>query len=116
MAEPVEICEVIRPSALESRFEALRANTLSPLVGREEEIELLLRSWSQSANGNGQVVLLSGEPGIGKSRLANTLEEKLENEAHTRVRYFCSSYHREHALYPIIRQLRRAAGLEADDT
>jgi class 3 adenylate cyclase/tetratricopeptide (TPR) repeat protein len=116
MAEPVEICEVIRPSALESRFEALRANTLSPLVGRDEEIELLLRSWSQSAHGNGQVVLLSGEPGIGKSRLATTLEEKLENEPHTRMRYFSSSYHREHALYPIISQLRRAASLEPDDT
>ena len=97
------------------RFEALRSGN-GPLVGRDEEIALLVRRWSSAKAGNGHVVLLSGEPGVGKSRLAAALEEHLGEVPHHRLRYFCSSYHQNSALYPIIAQLERAAGFERDDT
>jgi predicted ATPase len=98
-----------------SRFEALHASGLTALVGREEEIELLLRRWSRAKTGEGQVVLLSGEPGIGKSRLTAALLERLAPEPHTRLRYFCSPQHTDSALFPIIGQMQRAAGLAHDD-
>jgi predicted ATPase len=113
--EPGRAYQVLRQSAIESRFEALRSTQLTPLVGREEEIELLLRCWRQAKSGNGQVVLLSGEPGIGKSRIASALLEKIQTEPHTRLRYFCSPYYQDSALYPFIVQLERAAGLARDD-
>jgi len=97
-----------------SRFEALRSGD-TPLVGREEEIALLLRRWSNAKAGDGHAVLLSGEPGVGKSRLAAALEERLGEEPHHRLLYFCSPYHQNSALYPIIAQLERAAGFERDD-
>ena len=100
----------------ESRFEALHASGLTALVGREEELELLLRRWSRAKTGEGQVVLLSGEAGIGKSRLTAALLERLAAEPHTRLRYFCSPQHTDSALYPIIGQMERAAGLAHDDT
>ena len=106
----------MRPSAVESRFEALHASGLTALVGREEELELLLRRWSKAKTGEGQVVLLSGEPGIGKSRLTAALLERLAGEPHTRLRYFCSPQHTDSAFYPIIGQMERAAGLAHDDT
>ena len=84
-------------------------------MGREEEIELLLRRWSRAKSGEGQVVLLSGEAGIGKSRLTAALLEQLAGEPHTRLRYFCSPQHTDSALYPIIGQIERAAGLTHDD-
>jgi predicted AAA+ superfamily ATPase len=84
---------VLRPGSVESRFEALHASALTPLVGREEELELLLRRWSRAKNGEGQVVLLSGEAGIGKSRLTAALLESLALEPHTRLRHFCSPQH-----------------------
>ena len=115
-SEPVQAWQALRSSSAESRFEALHSTALSPLVGREEELELLLRRWGRAKAGDGQVVLLSGEPGIGKSRLTSALQEKLQSEPHTRVRYFCSPHQSENALHPIISQLRRAAGLERDDT
>ena len=114
IVEPVQAWEVLRASAVESRFEALHGSAPTPLVGREEEIELLLRRWQQAKGGEGQVVLLLGEPGIGKSRLTAVLQERIADEAHTRLRYFCSPYHTDSALYPFISQLERAAKFERD--
>jgi predicted ATPase len=115
IAEPVSAWRALRPSAVESRFEALRGSALTPLVGRDEEIDLLLRRWARAKSGDGQVVLLSGESGIGKSRLTAALHERLAVEPHTRVRYFCSPHRGDSALYPVIAQLERAAGFEHDD-
>ena len=107
---------MLRPSSAESRFEALHTSELTELVGREEELELLLRRWSRVMNGEGQVVLLSGEAGIGKSRLIAALFERLATEPHTRLRYYCSPQHTDSAFYPIISQMERAAGFAHDDT
>jgi class 3 adenylate cyclase len=114
-AAPVSVWQAVRPSAVESRFEALRAGALTPLVGREEELELLLRRWPRAKAGDGQVVLLSGEPGIGKSRLTAAFRERLEGEPHIRLRYFCSPHHQDSALHPFIAQLERAAGFARHD-
>jgi predicted ATPase len=105
----------LRESSRESRFEALHAGGLTELVGREEETDLLLRRWQTAAGGEGQVVLLSGEAGIGKSRLTAAFLERLAGGTHTRMRYFCSPQHTESALYPIIGQMERAAGLARED-
>ena len=86
-----------------------------PRSGREEEIEILLRRWSKAETGQGQVVLLSGEPGIGKSRLTAALMERLATEPHARLRYFCSPQHTDSSLYPIISQMERSAGFTLDD-
>jgi class 3 adenylate cyclase/predicted ATPase len=112
---PVSAWQALRPSAVASRFEALRGSALTPLVGRDEEIELLLRRWARAKMGDGQVVLISGEPGIGKSRIVASLAERLRDEPHLRLRYFCSPYHQDSALYPFIDQLGRAAGFARDD-
>jgi class 3 adenylate cyclase/predicted ATPase len=112
---PVQAYRVIRASLVESRFEALRTTT-TPLVGREEEIELLVRRWERAKEREGSVVLICGEPGIGKSRLAQAVQDQLSNEPHTRLRYFCSPHHEDSPLYPIITQLERAAGLRREDT
>ena len=106
----------LRPSSVESRFEALHAGALTELVGREEELEILLRRWSKAKAGQGQVVLLSGEAGIGKSRLTAALLERLAAEPHTRLRYFCSPQHTDSPLYPITSQMERAAGFTHDDS
>ena len=105
-----------RPSSMESRFEALHTSGLTKLVGRQEELDLLLRRWSKAMDREGQVVLLSGEPGIGKSRLIAALSERLASEPHTRLRYFCSPQHTDSALYPIISQLERAAGFTYENS
>ena len=115
IAEPVRAWAVIRTSSVEGRFEALHGTGLTDLVGREEETELLLRRWSKAKTGEGQVVLLSGEAGIGKSRLTAALLERLASEPYTRLRYFCSPQHTDSAFYPIIGQMERAAGLAHDD-
>src|SRR3984885_3180945 len=107
---------VLRPSTTESRFEALHASGLTALVGREHELEVLLQCWSQAKSCQGQVVLLSGEPGIGKSRLIAALTERLAGEAETRLRYFCSPQHMDSAFYPIIGRIERAAGFAREDT
>ena len=106
----------LRARSVESRFEALRTSGLTRLVGREEETELLLRRWSRAKTGEGQVVLIAGEAGIGKSRLTAALMERLSGEPHTRLRYFCSPQHADSAFYPIIDQMERAAGLAHNDT
>src|SRR5262249_35567097 len=112
---PVHPYRVIQPRSVESRFEALRTTT-TPLVGRHEEIGVLMHRWEQIINRNGQVVLIAGEPGIGKSRLAAELLERLANAPHIRLRYFSSPQHTDSALFPIIGQMERAAGLAQDDT
>jgi class 3 adenylate cyclase/predicted ATPase len=112
---PVRAWAALWASSVESRFEALHASGLTALVGREEETELLLRRWSRTKSGEGQLVLLSGEPGIGKSRLTAALLESLAHEPHTRLRYFCSPQHTDSAFYPIIGQMERAAGLAHED-
>jgi class 3 adenylate cyclase len=116
IAGPVRAWAALRASSVESRFEALHGTDLTALVGREEELELLLQRWARAKTGEGQVVLLSGEAGIGKSRLTAALLERLASQPHTRLRYFCSPQHTDSALYPIIGQMERAAGLAHDDT
>jgi class 3 adenylate cyclase/predicted ATPase len=115
IAAPVRAWSALRPASVESRFEALHTSGLTELVGREEELEILLRRWSKAKSGEGQVVLLAGEPGIGKSRLMAALLERLAGEPHSSLRYFCSPHHSESALYPIIGQLEHAAGFARDD-
>ena len=112
---PVPAYRVLGESRVGSRFEALRSGE-SPLVGRDEELELLQRRWAHAKAGTGRVVLISAEPGIGKSRLAEAFRESLGDEPHTRLRYFCSPHHQDSALYPFIGQLERAAGFEREDT
>jgi class 3 adenylate cyclase len=113
---PVRAWAAVRQASVEGRFEAFHAGGLTALVGREEELDLLLRRWSKAKVSEGQAVLLSGEPGIGKSRLTAALLERLASEPHTRLRYFCSPQHTDSAFYPIISQMERAAGLVHDDT
>jgi class 3 adenylate cyclase/predicted ATPase len=115
MTGPVRASAALRRASVESRFEAMHATGVTELVGREEELELLLRRWSRAKTGEGQVVLLSGEAGIGKSRLTAALLERLATEPHTRLRYFCSPQHTDSAFFPIIGQLERAARLVRED-
>ena len=116
IAEPIAAWAVDGMSASESRFEAVHAAGLADLVGREDEIDFLLKRQRLAWKGEGQIVLISGEPGIGKSRLAAALEERIADEPHTNLRYQCSPHHANSALYPFIAQLERAAGFKADDT
>jgi len=114
-AELQRAWRVIGESGVVSRFEALRSG-ITPLVGRDEELDLLTRRWQQAKLGAGRVVLVSGEPGIGKSRLTEALSQSIETEPHTRIRYFCSPHDQDSALYPFVGQLERAAGFARDDT
>jgi hypothetical protein len=114
-AGPQRAWRVLDESGEVNRFEALRSGE-TPLVGRDEEIELLRRRWEQAKSGEGRVVLISGEPGIGKSRLMAALLAHVESEPHARLRYFCSPHHQDSALYSFIAQLERAAGFVRDDT
>jgi class 3 adenylate cyclase len=116
IAAPMRAWAALRARSVESRFEALHTTGLTALVGREEETELLLRRWSKAKIGEGQVVLIAGEAGIGKSRLTAGLMESLADEPHTRLRYFCSPQHADSALCPVIGQMERAAGLAHDDS
>jgi class 3 adenylate cyclase len=115
MAGLVRAWVVVRASSVESRFEALHTTGVATLVGRDEEVELLMRRWKQAKTGEGRAVLISGEPGIGKSRLTASLSEHIGTEPHMRLRYFCSPHYQDSALYPFIVQLERAAGFTRDD-
>jgi predicted ATPase/class 3 adenylate cyclase len=115
IANPVRAWRVVRESTVEGRFEARVTGELTPLVGREIELALLLDRWSEAKGGEGQVVLLSGEPGIGKSRITHVLREQIANEPHTRLRYQCSPYYTNTPFYPVIDQLERAAAFARDD-
>ena len=106
--------QVVSENRTLGQFEALRSGA-TPLVGRDEEMELLLRRWGQAKAGSGRVVLISAEPGVGKSRLAEALAERIASEPHTRLRYFCSPHHQDSALYPVIAQMERAAGFRHQD-
>jgi predicted ATPase/class 3 adenylate cyclase len=114
-AQAVQAFQVIGLSAIDSRFEALHSTDLTPLVGRDEEARLLLRRWEKAKSGSGQVVLISGEAGIGKSRMAAAILRRIGEEPHTRLRYFCSPHHVDSAFHPIIHQLERAAAFQRDD-
>ena len=115
-SEPVQTWRVSGEHRTESRFEAVRGGHLSPLVGRDNELALLLDRWESAKNGEGQVVLLSGEAGIGKSRITQALRDGVAGEEHVRVRYQCSPFHINSAFYPVINQLQFAAGIDAADT
>ncbi|UWU75466.1 AAA family ATPase [Bradyrhizobium huanghuaihaiense] len=112
---PVRPWRVVGEGTAESRFEALHGDGLTPLVGRENEIGLLLEHWERAKEGEGQVVLLTGEPGIGKSRLVRALRGRLEHETHTALSHYCSPHHQTSPLYPVVGLLERAAGFAADD-
>src|SRR5262249_52420474 len=112
--EPIRAWRVLGLGKVESRFKALRPGD-GPLIGREEEIELLRRRWAQTKSGEDRVILLCGQPGIGKSRLVATFLDGIAGEPHTRLQYFFSPYHQSSALYPVISQLGHAARFERDD-
>ena len=115
IAEPVPAFAVLGERALESRFAARQGGGVAPLVGRDQELGLLLERWRQARSSEGQVVLLSGEAGIGKSRITEALVEAAAAEPHFLLRYQCSPYHADSALYPAIQQITHAAGFTADD-
>ncbi|ATU94655.1 AAA family ATPase [Phyllobacterium zundukense] len=114
-AEPVGAWRVTGVGKAESRFEALHGTRVTPLVGRDEELDLILSRWRQIKEGSGHVALISGEPGIGKSRLVLALRERLRGESKTSLRYACSPHHVNSALFPFITQIERAAGFAPDD-
>jgi class 3 adenylate cyclase/predicted ATPase len=112
---PVECWQVLGEAAIESRFEALRSGE-TPLIGRDEELDLLTKRWHQVKAGSGRVVLISGEAGLGKSRLVSALEERIRTDRSDELRYFCSPQHTSTALYPITTNLTRAAKFADGDT
>jgi class 3 adenylate cyclase/predicted ATPase len=116
LREPVPAWQVVEQAAVDSRFEAFHAGAMTPLIGRDEELELLLRRWRQAKEGEGQLVLLSGEAGIGKSRLIAALEERVRGEHHRDLRYFCSPHHQDSALHPIVTRWERDLGFTRGDT
>jgi predicted ATPase/class 3 adenylate cyclase len=114
-ADPIPVWQVLGATGVESRFEAQHKTRLTPLIGRDEEIELLLRRWQHSKH-EGCAVVLTGEPGIGKSHISEALQERLQAEPHITLRHFCSAHHTNSALYPFIRQLERVARFERVDS
>ncbi len=112
----LQVHRVLGAAETESRFEAAHGTALTPLVGRENEIAMLIERWDQAKDGEGQVVLLSGEAGIGKSRITQELRARLAEAPHTRLRYQCSPYHINSALHPVIAQFEHAAGFDRADT
>jgi class 3 adenylate cyclase/predicted ATPase len=116
LREPVHAWAVLGESEVQSRFEALRRTDVVDLVGRSEEMALLLRRWEQARAGSGRVVLVTGEPGIGKSRLVAALQDRVHGEPHLRLRCFCSPHHQDSALYPVIAQIEHACGFLRTDS
>ena len=115
ISAPSRAWMVLARSAVESRFEALRGSKLTAFVGREREVELLLRLWERAKAGEGQVALVHGEAGVGKSRLVAEFLKAIADEPQMRLRYYCSSQHLNTALYPVIVQMQRLAGFAGDD-
>ena len=113
---PCRAFRVLREDEAESRFDARQRSTLLPMVGRDQELGLLLDRWRQAVAGEGQLVLLSGEAGIGKSRITRALRDTLASELHIRIRWQCSPYHTDSALFPVIQHFTAAAGFSDDDT
>ena len=116
LALPLSVSRVIRASEAQSRFEAAVRTGLTPLVGREEELRLLQRHWERAKAGEGQVVLLSGEAGIGKSRLVQEMKEQVVKDTATRIELRCSPYHQNSALYPVLEHLQRVLQFERGDS
>src|SRR5262249_34574221 len=116
ISTPLPVYRVVREGVAQSRFEAAVGRGLTPLVGREEELGLLRRRWAQAKEGAGQVVLLTGEAGIGKSRLVQELKEQAIAEGATRIEFRCSPYHRNSAFYPLIEHLQRLLQFAPHDT
>ena len=114
-AEPVAAFRVEGEGSADGRFEALHGQRLTPLIGREHQLAILMERWSWAKDGDGQVVLIGGEAGVGKSRLLHALREKLADEPHFALSYFCSPYHTNSMLHPIVAQLERAAGFASRD-
>jgi hypothetical protein len=112
---PLAVWRVDAPRPIESRFEAMRMRSLTPFIGRDEEIAILERRWQRACRSEGQVVLLSGEAGIGKSRIVSAFRERVGAQSHTWLRYQCSPYYTNSALYPIVEQLALAARIEVGD-
>jgi class 3 adenylate cyclase/predicted ATPase len=116
IASSIAAFGVVGEQALDSRFEARSGLSLLPIVGRDQELALLLERWAQAKAGEGQGVLLVGEAGIGKSRISRAVLDAVADEPHTRIRYQCSPYHTDSALWPVIQQLTYAAGIVTDDS
>jgi len=116
IAQPARLFAVIGIRASQTRFEAKNSGTVAPLIGREQELALMLERWDRAKSGEGQVIVLTGEAGIGKSRLMRAMNDAVAREVHTRVSYQCSPYHSDSPFYPVIQQLTFAAGITPDDT
>jgi class 3 adenylate cyclase len=116
LTAPVQVYRILGESAAQSRLDVVGASGLTPLVGRDSEVALLLERWAQSQDGAGQVVLLRGEAGIGKSRLVEVLRERVISEGATRIVFRCSPYHQNSALYPVIDHLQRFLQWQRDET
>jgi len=112
---PIQPWQVLRERTIDSRFEALRSGGRTPLFGRDDELAFLLSRWEQARDGQGQVVLLSGEAGIGKSRLSAALEERLRDVPHLRLRWFCAPHYQDSALHPVMTMFARRAGFQPED-
>jgi predicted ATPase len=107
---PLEVYQVVRETEVQQRFDVAAARGLTPLVGREHEVALLRERWAQVQAGRGHIVVLSGEAGIGKSRLVQVVQDEIAGTATLRIEYRCSPYHQHSALYPVITHLERVLG------